>query len=129
MVDLDIGPTFALSLVELLELLAARGATQFLVELGFCQSIFEGDSELVFQSPILDSSPCSALGHIIKDTRSIASSLRAHSFSCIRRQGNTIAHALAKRARTSTPLLIWMKFIPRHFHQTNSFCNCRFTCF
>ena len=28
--------------------LAARGGTQFVVELGFCQSVFEGDSELVF---------------------------------------------------------------------------------
>lgn len=54
--------------MELLVLLAARGATQFVVELGFCQSIFEGDSELVFQSLPLDR-------HIIKDTQSIASSL------------------------------------------------------
>ena len=77
-------------------MLAARGATQFVVELGFCQSIFEGDSELVFQSLTLDSSPCSALGHIIKDTQSIASSLQAHSFSRIRSWGNTVAHVLAK---------------------------------
>ena len=51
------------------------------------------------------------IGHIVKDIVSIASFLRIHSFSHTRRQGNSIAHALAKRTRLSFPLLVWMKSI------------------
>ena len=38
--------------------------------------------------------------------------LRTHSFSHTRRQGNAIAYNLAKRARLSFPLLVWIEDIP-----------------
>ena len=49
---------------------------------------------------------------IIKDIKFIIGSLANHSFSHTRRQGNSFAHALAKRVRLSFPLIVWMKFVP-----------------
>nr|XP_023898514.1 uncharacterized protein LOC112010405 [Quercus suber] len=88
-VRLDSGEVFAAlsekiplpSLIEVLEALAACRATQFVVELGLQHSVLEGDSELVYKALITDSSPHSSIGHIIKDTLSIASFLRIHPFS------------------------------------------------
>jgi len=97
------------SSVVVLEALAARWAAQFVVELGLHQSIFEGDSELVYKALISDSSPWSSIDHIIKDTLSIASSQRTYSFSHTRKLGKSVAHALARRARSSFPLLVWME--------------------
>ena len=37
---------------------------------------------------------------------------RTCSFSRVRRQGNGVVHALAKRAKNSYPLLVWMEVVP-----------------
>ena len=97
------------SSVVVIEALVARLAAQFVVELGLHQSIFEGDLELVYRALTSDSSPRSSIDHIIKDTLSIVSSLRTYSFSHSRKQGNSVAHALARRAGSSFPLLVWME--------------------
>ena len=89
-----------------LEALATRQAAQFMVELGLHQSIFEGDLELVYRALTSYSSPRSSIDHIIKDTLSIVSSLRTYSFSHSRKQGNSVAHALARRAESSFPLSV-----------------------
>ena len=62
---------------EILEVLATRRAVQFILELGFKQSVFEGDSEViikaldneVFSSPSADNEVFSSpsVGHIVKD--------------------------------------------------------------
>ena len=54
----------------------------------------------------------SSMGEIIKDTMSIVGLLRTFSFSHTRWQGNCAAHALAKRAIVSFPLLVWMEHVP-----------------
>ncbi|KAK9999595.1 hypothetical protein SO802_019198 [Lithocarpus litseifolius] len=82
--------------IEVLEALAARRAAQFVVELGLQYTVLEGDSELVFKALTTDSSPRSSIGHIIKDTLSIVSSLRTHSFSHTRRQDNSVAYAFSQ---------------------------------
>ena len=96
------------SSVVVLKALVAPRAAQFVVELGLHQSIFEGDSELVYKALISCSSPQSSIEHIIKDTLSISSSLRTYSFSHTLKRGNSVAHALARRVRSSFPLLVWM---------------------
>nr|XP_023920414.1 uncharacterized protein LOC112031943 [Quercus suber] len=92
--------------VELLEALAARRDVKFTVELGFMDSEFEGDSEIVCKA--LGSADCShsSIGQIVKDIMSMISSLRTYTFSHVRRQGNGVAHALAKRAIVSFHILV-----------------------
>nr|XP_023928611.1 uncharacterized protein LOC112039940 [Quercus suber] len=95
-----------------LEALAARRAVKFTVELGFTDSEFEGDSEIVCKA--LGSADCShsSIGQIVKDIMSMISSLRTYTFSHVRQQGNGVAHALAKRAIVSFPVLVWMEHVP-----------------
>lgn len=46
---------------------------------------------------------------------SILGSFVTHTFSHVRRQGNTVAHVLAQRVRLSFPLLVWMKDVLPEF--------------
>ena len=97
--------------VEVLEALAARRVARFAVELGLIESKFEGDSKVVWRALRSADGAHSSIGEIIKDTMSIVGSLRTFSFSHTRRQGNCAAHALAKKAIVSFPLLVWMEHV------------------
>ncbi|KAK9992382.1 hypothetical protein SO802_027367 [Lithocarpus litseifolius] len=98
--------------VEILEILATRRAIQFTVELGFHHATFEGDVEGVIKALSLGSFPIATTRHLVKDCKSIVGSLRAYSFSRTRRQGNKVAYALARGARFSFILQVWMEDIP-----------------
>ena len=98
--------------VDVLEALAARRAVKFAVELGLSSSIIEGDSEVVYRALQASDWHHSSIGEIVKDIVSIASSLRTFSFLRTRWQGNNAAHALAKRAIVSFPLLVWIEHVP-----------------
>ena len=98
--------------VVVLESLAARRAVSFAMELGLSSSIIEGDSEVVFKALRNSDWHHSSIGEIVKDIVSIVGSSRTFSFSHTRRQGNKSAHALAKRAIVSFPLLVWMEHVP-----------------
>ena len=52
---------------EILEALAARKAVSFILELGFNQSMFEGDSELIIKALNSEDFSLASVGHIIKD--------------------------------------------------------------
>ena len=99
-------------LMETLELLVARRAVMFAVELRFRHVIFEGDAEGVIKVLSQRDVTQSPVDHLVKDFRFIAGSLGTFSLSHTRRQGNNIAHALARRARSSFPLLVWMEDVP-----------------
>ena len=73
-------------------------------EIGFQQSCFEGDSEVVVKFLRGSGMEKSAVGHILKDTLSYVSLLKSYSFSHVNRQGNAVAHVLAQRARLSFPI-------------------------
>lgn len=86
--------------VEDVEALACRRAISFALEIGLQEVMFEGDSDIVIIRSLNSESPCMApFGHIIEDSRSIASSLRYHSFSHMKRSGNCVADKLAKLAK------------------------------
>lgn len=76
------------------------------MELGISLLEFEGDLEVVYRALRTADWSHPSIGQIIKDTLSIVGSLRTFSFSHTRRQGNYVAHALAKRAIISFPLLV-----------------------
>ena len=76
---------------------------------------FQGDSEIVFKAVSLATPHPSFQDHFVKDIQSISNSFRAHSFSHVRRHGNSVAHTSARRARFSFPLIVWMEAAPPEF--------------
>ena len=98
--------------VEILEAMVARRAMLFMEELGLRYAVFEGDSELVVNALVGHCPDRASIGHIIKDCKSLRGLFQTYSFSHVRRQGNGVAHALARRARMSFPLTVWMESVP-----------------
>ena len=93
-------------------MLAARRAALFACECGFQKSSFKGDSELVIKALRHGEMQHSSVGHILKDTMSYLSPFQSCSFSHVGKQGNSVVHALAQRARLSFPIVVWMESVP-----------------
>ena len=98
--------------VEMVEVLAARGALCFAKDLGFNKVILEGDSEIIIKALNSGCPSSSSFGHIIKDIKVLSSSLRNVLFSHTRRQGNRVAHEMAKLACNFVQFQSWMEDVP-----------------
>ena len=98
--------------VEAVEAYAARSATQFAIDLGFRDMIFEGDSFKIITA-LQHHSPCNTqYGHLITDTKTIAQAFISCHYVHVKRDGNRAAHSLAKRARHCEPFQVWMESVP-----------------
>ena len=87
--------------VAQVEALAARRATEFALEIGITQAIIEGDSDSIFKD-LINPEPSLALhGHLIQDVKFLATGLSFASFAHVHRQGNAVAHVLARPAATT----------------------------
>ena len=51
-------------------------------------------------------------GHIVEDTHHLASHFQSYNFSHVRRRGNLLAHALARRAVSSADFDVWVELPP-----------------
>lgn len=72
--------------MEIVELLAARRAVLLVRELGFENSIFKGDSEMVIKALQNGDWLKSSISHLTQDTLSLVNSLKSWSYSRIGRQ-------------------------------------------
>ena len=94
------------------EALAARRAAVFAVDLGITTAVLEGDSDIVYKDLSSTEPSLAPHGHIIQDVKLLASSFSCIFFSHTRRQGNGVAHALARRVINSPNQNVWMDNIP-----------------
>ena len=95
--------------VAQVEALAARRAVEIARELGFPRITIEGDSESICKD-LLNPSPSLALhGLLIRDAQELGHSFLKINFSHVCRQGNGVAHSLARRAILSPILNVWME--------------------
>ena len=91
---------------EILEALAARKAVQFIIELGFKQSMFKSDSEVIIKALDNEVFSLASVGHIVKDIWSMSGLLQTKSFSYVKRQVNSVAHILVQRVKFSFLVLV-----------------------
>ena len=56
------------------------------------------------------------VGHLVKDFMSIRGHFQSFNIIHVRRQGNNVAHALARDARFSFPLRVWMEEVPPNIY-------------
>ncbi|XP_075665678.1 uncharacterized protein LOC142635406 [Castanea sativa] len=106
--------------MDILELLAAKRAMYFSLEISFTKFVFEGDAESLIKSlkyggweKAQGGWEKAQGGHLIKDIFAFVNSFQSISFSHVVRQGNAVTHALAQRARHSFPLTVWMESVPQ----------------
>ena len=97
------------AIITQVEALAAKRATVFAVELGITSTVLEGDLNKMYKD-LSSTKPSLALhGHIIHDVKQLASHFTCILFTHICRQGNSVTHALARRAISSPNLNVWME--------------------
>nr|POE81223.1 putative ribonuclease h protein [Quercus suber] len=85
--------------LEHVEALACRRATLFAKDFNLQAVTFEGDSETIINYLKSDEDCLAPFGHLIEDSRYLASSFQAVTFSHVKRNGNSVADKLAKLAR------------------------------
>ncbi|XP_030945152.1 uncharacterized protein LOC115969601 [Quercus lobata] len=98
--------------VEHAEALAACRAVILVKELLLSQACFEGDCQRVIQAINAGGPNRTLFGHIIEEICNFSSSLASCSFVHVRREGNKLAHALARRAVLSADTDVWVEELP-----------------
>lgn len=98
--------------VDFTEALAARRAVQFALELGLHSVEFEGDSACITEALNGNDFSQAAFGLVLDDARTLARSLPNHSFHHVKRTGNSVAHALARRAKHCITQIVWRDICP-----------------
>ena len=84
------------TIVAQVEALAVRRAAVFALEIGINKAILEGNSETIVKE-LMEPTPSLALhGRLIQDVKSLQNSFNFLSFTHVHRQGNNVAHALAR---------------------------------
>ena len=97
---------------EVAELLACHKALEFAIDASFTVLIVEGDSVNATRCIALGSDIQSAIGHVVGDTRHLLGALEWASMSCTKRNGNRVAHVLARHAQNVNVDLFWMEEVP-----------------
>uniref|UniRef100_A0A2N9HGY6 RNase H type-1 domain-containing protein n=1 Tax=Fagus sylvatica TaxID=28930 RepID=A0A2N9HGY6_FAGSY len=85
--------------VEATEAMAARRAVRLALELGLTEVEFEGDSCIITGALNGEKYSRAVFGVIIEDAKALAQRLHTYSFHHVKRLGNLVAHALARRAQ------------------------------
>ena len=101
------------SMVEM-EAMAAIRAIELSSELGFDRVIFEGDCETVVRALTDSSQPFATYGLLIQDAQTLANRFNGVRFQHVGREGNKVAHNLARYARHITGYYVWMEDVPVH---------------
>ena len=80
---------------EEVEVMACHKALEFAIDSGFMEIILERDSALVMQTVSEAQLNLSRLGLIYEDIWCLAACVISISTNCVRRNANSVAHALA----------------------------------
>ena len=95
-----------------LETLATLESLQFAADLSLKDVILEGDSEIAINALNADSHSFKSFGLLSRDVTCFASLFHCIRFSHVRREGNSVAHNLARHARHVTGFQVWMEDVP-----------------
>ena len=98
------------------EALATARALQFATKLNFKEAILEGDSEIIIKALKEEESSLTTHGLFIQDAKFISMSFTQLRYSHTRREGNMVAHGLAKYAVNIVDYVVWMEDAPSQIH-------------
>ena len=95
-----------------IEAMAATRALEFAREVGISEAILEGDSLMVIKALATKDTGLAPFGLLIQDAYWFTSAFSLLSYSHTKREGNQVAHDLAKLAVTIPNCVIWMEDVP-----------------
>ena len=82
------------------------------MEAGFSNLIIEGDNSNVMRALSASAVNNSLYGHVVDDIRSYFLGWQFVGLSCVKREGNMLAHSLTRFARNIVDALYWMEDEP-----------------
>ena len=106
--------------VEITEALALQEGVLLASEMGLSKVIFEGDALSIIQA-VNEGNVGGDFGHIIQNIRDLSLSFTWCLFQHLNRNGNRVAHDLAKEARWSGVSQVWKGVVPSVVE--NLICN------
>ena len=98
--------------IETVEVLAACSAMCLARELNVDQVIFEGKVEVIIKALNFGGFSSSSFGHIIRVIKVLSLAFNKVSFSHTRRQGNSVAHGLARMACNFSSFQVLREDVP-----------------
>ena len=101
----------ALQAVEI-EAIAAARALEFGNEISISEAVLEGDSELIIESLKVGGNTIASVEALIQDTIVFSSFFSKLLFSHCRRDGNKLAHSLARYSINVSNYVVWMEEVP-----------------
>ena len=99
---------------EEVEALAALKAVTLACDLGFRKAILEGDSLSLIKALKSTEDSLSPIGLLVDDVKWVASSFERLVYSHVKRNGNRVAHSLAKNALCIPNFQVWMEDVSSH---------------
>ena len=99
---------------EEVEALAALKAVTLACDLGFRKAILEGDSLNLIKALKSTEDSLSPIGLLVDDVKWVASSFERLMYSHVKRNGNRVAHSLAKNALRIPNFQVWMEDVSSH---------------
>ena len=82
---------------------------EFAIEAGFQNLVIEGDNSNVMRAISSTVPNNSFFGHIVDDIRHFISDRQSVGFSCVKMEGNMVAHYLVRFARNIVEDRYWME--------------------
>ena len=98
--------------VAALEAVAAVKALNFAAELGLSSVVVEGYSEIAIKALLSEDISFADHGHLVEEAKLIFALFSFCIFSHVKRQGNSVAHCLARHARHVSSKLVWIEDVP-----------------
>ena len=95
-----------------LEALACLKAVQFALEIGLTRVVFKGDSAVIKNALLHGASEMASFGNILDDIQMHSSVFQFVKFAYVSCSCNTVADALAKKAKSVVGIQVWLNDLP-----------------
>ncbi|XP_028113862.1 uncharacterized protein LOC114311893 [Camellia sinensis] len=98
--------------VDCIEAFAALAAIHFALDLGLNNIVFEGDSLMIVCAFHSGSKSLASFGHFVEQAKSLLLGFHSWVVQHVKREGNSVAHSLARMAFALEDFSIWMEDVP-----------------
>lgn len=95
-----------------IEAIAAARALEFGEEIGITEAVLEGDSEWIINSLKGGGNSVASVEPLLHDAKVFSSCYEKLLYSHCRRDGNRLAHSLARYSRNVSNYVVWMEGVP-----------------